>query len=255
MLNKIILAISLLAILSCSVAFHILSRPVITYPPVDTAVFEAGYQAYQDAKAEQLMDNTIQMIKSDSVRLTDSDRKTLIPRDTVFAVMDFMPESFNKAFFGDAIRIYYKGYTANDVFCLAKNIFFEARNQEELGQISVGVVTLQREKKSGKSICEVVKKKSYVESKRRNVCQFSWVCDASHHVNMNNILEREAWYASVDLSKDLLNGKYKKLAKTQFKGVLNYHTKKVSPKWSKKMIVVATIGDHIFYKSKKPKKG
>ena len=249
MLNKIILAISLLGLTSCWVAFYKLSQPDIGATTVsNSAIFEAGYQATKELQKEITFDNTVRLITGDNI--PSSDENTLVSPDSLLSLMNYFPDNVNEAIFGKGMNLYHRGYTTNDVNCLAKNIYFEARNQKELGQVVVGLVVLSRNKASGRSICQVVKRKSYAKSSGRVVCQFSWVCEDGHKVNLKNSLERDAWHSSVDISQDILLGKYRKLVKTQFHDVLNYHTKKVSPKWSRKMVVVATIGDHIFYRPK-----
>ena len=61
-----------------------------------------------------------------------------------------------------------------DIDCLAKNIYFESRNQPWVGKIAVAQVTLNRVESMlfPSKICDVVKQ---IKAPQR--CQFSWFCD------------------------------------------------------------------------------
>ena len=72
--------------------------------------------------------------------------------------------------------------------CLAKNIYFEARNQSTAGQIAVSHVVMNRVKspRYPNTICGVVeqgltsrwwKKEHGKTVMLKNKCQFSWYCD------------------------------------------------------------------------------
>ena len=66
---------------------------------------------------------------------------------------------------------------ADEVKCLAKNIYFEARNQSIQGMYAVADVTLNRVKDSRwpSTICAVVKQRD--QRRGKWICQFSWFCD------------------------------------------------------------------------------
>ena len=74
-----------------------------------------------------------------------------------------------------------------EISCLAKNIYFEAKNQGTGGWLAVAFVTLNRVKDTRypNTICEVVyqgpSKPSWQDPKKqipiRHKCQFSWFCD------------------------------------------------------------------------------
>ena len=65
--------------------------------------------------------------------------------------------------------------------CLARNIYFEARNEPFAGQFAVAMVTLNRvhDEQFPNSICEVVYQGLHWPSghPKRDRCQFSWYCD------------------------------------------------------------------------------
>ena len=68
--------------------------------------------------------------------------------------------------------------------CLARNIYFEARNEPFAGQFAVAMVTLNRvhDKQFPNSICEVVYQGIHWPSghPKLNRCQFSWYCDGKN---------------------------------------------------------------------------
>lgn len=117
-----------------------------------------------------------------------------------------------------------------DVRCLAKNIYYEARGESVEGQIAVAQVTLNRVRTGdfGSSICKVV----YAPS------QFSWTLDKRKKVKNN-----KAWDTSVAVANEVLNGR----AHLQNFNALYFHTRQVRPKWRHKKQIVTTIGNHIFY--------
>ena len=67
--------------------------------------------------------------------------------------------------------------------CLAKNIYFEARNEPFVGQFAVALVTLNRVHDSAfpNTICEVVYEGIHTASgfPKKHRCQFSWYCDGT----------------------------------------------------------------------------
>jgi spore germination cell wall hydrolase CwlJ-like protein len=117
-----------------------------------------------------------------------------------------------------------------DIACLAKNIYHEARGESLHGQIAVAQVTLNRVA-SGKfqdSICSTV----YAPK------QFSWTIDRT-----KKIKDTKAWEASVAVATAVLT---KSIHLPDFKA-LYFHTKQVKPRWNRDKRVLATIGNHIFY--------
>ena len=144
----------------------------------------------------------------------------------------------------------------NEVNCLAKNIYFEARDQLIKGQIAVALVTINRvkSKRFPNTICRVVQQASrYKNGKpKRNRCQFSWYCDGLADVPKEKI----AWGISLLIARAMLKqpGGYI----TRFgepwviddflNGATHYHNLDVNPYWNRKMIKVMTIGHHIFWK-------
>ena len=134
--------------------------------------------------------------------------------------------------------------------CLAKNIYFEARNEPFAGQFAVAMVTLNRvyDEKFPNTLCDVVYEGLHYASghPKRDRCQFSWYCDGK----VDDVKNKKA-YMNAENVADLAIESYRAI-KTKgldiTEGARYYHTYEVSPRWSKVYPVVGRIGDHIFYK-------
>ena len=120
--------------------------------------------------------------------------------------------------------------SAEEINCLAKNIYMEARSESIKGQIAVALVTLNRVRspRFHNTICEVV----YAYK------QFSWTLGKHKSVK-----EVEAWRTANIVAKGVLN---KTLTIPGFKA-LYYHTRQIRPYWKHSKRVVTRIGNHIFY--------
>ena len=126
-----------------------------------------------------------------------------------------------------------QAYTAEDHVCLAKNIYFEARNESLKGQMAVAIVTLRRvqDLRYPNTVCGVV-----YDNK-----QFSWYSDGlSDRPRNDESYEDIALLASAMLDTDtaLYDFTY---------GSTHYHANYVSPYWNEFMILKAKIDTHIFY--------
>ena len=129
-----------------------------------------------------------------------------------------------------------------DLECLAKNIYFESRGEDVLGQYALGLVTQNRVKSNRfpNTICEVVKQGRYWNNNPiKNKCHFSWFCDGKS----DNPKDKEAWGISLHIAQSLLLYTIEDFTE----GSTHYHAITVSPKWSRDMKQATTIGSHIFY--------
>jgi spore germination cell wall hydrolase CwlJ-like protein len=129
-----------------------------------------------------------------------------------------------------------------DQRCLAETIYYESRNQPELGQEAVGFVTLNRlaAKKFGNSVCAIVHA-TVVAIDGTVHCAYSWYCDQK--VRATKPGEKQAWNHSVELAQKLGKGEIENF----LPGTLYFCEKKTDPKWGPYFIAVVTIQDHIFY--------
>ena len=124
-------------------------------------------------------------------------------------------------------------YSAEDHVCMAKNIYFEARNESLQGQMAIALVTLQRVKdyRYPNTVCGVV-----YENK-----QFSWYSDGlSDRPRNSESYDDIALLASamLDTETSVFDFTY---------GSTHYHADYVSPYWNEYMILKAKIDTHIFY--------
>jgi spore germination cell wall hydrolase CwlJ-like protein len=149
-------------------------------------------------------------------------------------------------------------YTAADVLCLAKNIYFEAGVESTAGKLAVANVTLNRTLGANypNSICEVVHEGIHRYNARieeyvpvRDRCQFSWYCDGL----LDDPREGRTWESAQELAKRVLVNHYDRALIDITDGATHYHANWMEkyPKWSKKKKVMASIDRHIFYGSKK----
>lgn len=122
--------------------------------------------------------------------------------------------------------------------CLAVAVYYEARGETPSGQAAVAQVVLNRVRHPAfpKSICGVVFQGSY----RRVGCQFSFACDGS----MNRSRERGAWSRAQKIASRALTG----TVMTEVGSATHFHTTGVSPGWGPRLLRVAQVGMHVFYR-------
>ena len=121
------------------------------------------------------------------------------------------------------------------LICLAKNIYFESRNQPWIGKIAVAQVTMNRvrHEKFPNNVCDVVKQQ------KNKICQFSWYCDGLSDTPK----EKEYWKESVVIAIDTLTGDIPDVTE----GSLWYHTTAILPWWHYAYEQRVIIQDHVFY--------
>jgi spore germination cell wall hydrolase CwlJ-like protein len=127
---------------------------------------------------------------------------------------------------------------AEELHCLALNIYHEARSEPLSGQIAVARVTLNRveSERFPSSVCEVVKQ----GGQKRHRCQFSWWCDGKS----DRPTEQKAWRKSLEIGERVLANQ----TPDPTNGALYYHANYVNPKWSRSFQRTAQIGRHLFYR-------
>tara|TARA_A100001035_G_scaffold106962_1_gene83871 strand:+ start:1719 stop:2342 length:624 start_codon:yes stop_codon:yes gene_type:complete len=147
-----------------------------------------------------------------------------------------------------------------ELYCLAKNIYFEAKSEPVAGQYAVADVVLNRVQDSRfpSTICDVVyegvmreswktkQHKDLPDDERifhpvRHKCQFSWYCDGKS----DKIKDSDAWRKCQEIA-------YRIARESRFRGITekstHYHATYVSPKWAPQLDLVGRIGTHIFYR-------
>ena len=139
-------------------------------------------------------------------------------------------------------------FTAEDkpqMWCLALNIYYEARGSNRADRIAVSDVVLNRVKDTRypNTICKVVQQgmKHADGSMKRNKCQFSWYCDGKSDWPTN----MDAWVEAQQIAYNMI---IHKDARGITEGATHYHATYVKPRWARDLQLVGRIGVHIFYR-------
>ena len=129
---------------------------------------------------------------------------------------------------------------SKQIECLARNMYFEAKNEPDEGIKAVGFVTMNRVADSSfpKTICEVVHQKT------NKTCQFSWVCLPKKHLVIKDI---DAYNRIYEMAKVIAMGHENNKLYDPSRGSLFFHATYVSPSWRAKLKRKVKIGGHIFY--------
>ena len=122
--------------------------------------------------------------------------------------------------------------------CLAEAIYFEARGESLAGQVAVAEVILNRVDSPNYpgTVCGVVKQ----GQERRTGCQFSFMCDGKPEV----VRDPDAFNRAGVIAHLLMEGRPRILTGN----ATHFHTRAVSPSWSRRLVRTARIGAHIFYR-------
>ena len=156
------------------------------------------------------------------------------------------------------------------LFCMAQNIYFEARAEGEQGKQAVAHVVQNRirDPRFPKTACGVIQEGRHVESwrtrglqmapeerqyiPRRNQCQFSWYCDGLKDIIWVQLRDgtpieanRTAWRDSVRIAWQVMQGQLK----DNTGGAQYYYAHNlVYPAWADAKQQTRVIGDHTFLK-------
>lgn len=122
--------------------------------------------------------------------------------------------------------------------CLAEALYFEARGESVKGQFAVAEVILNRVDNPifPDTVCGVI----HQGTGRKYQCQFTYTCDGHKEV----INEPQAFEMVGKVAHIMIEGAPRPLTK----GATHYHTRHVSPRWSRVYPRTATIGVHHFYR-------
>ena len=150
----------------------------------------------------------------------------------------------------------------DEMHCLAKNIYFEARGESTRGKVAVANVTMNRVSSPHypNTICGVVyqaKHSTWWQQHNgslvpiRNQCQFSWYCDGKSDTlyltnKKGDVIKAnmQSWLDSLRIAEDSIRGKAPVVIPTD---ALWYHADFVEPYWSTSYTPVKKVGGHIFY--------
>ena len=130
-------------------------------------------------------------------------------------------------------------------WCLAQNIYYEARGSSRADQIAVADVVINRvqDERYPDSICEVVQQgEQHANGQmKRNRCQFSWYCDGKSDWPTN----MDAWVIAQQIAHNMITyGDHRGLTE----GATHYHANYVKPSWARTLTLTGTIGVHKFYR-------
>tara|TARA_B100000683_G_scaffold62091_2_gene60472 strand:- start:2184 stop:2786 length:603 start_codon:yes stop_codon:yes gene_type:complete len=142
----------------------------------------------------------------------------------------------------------------NEITCLAKNMYFEARSEGIAGVVATTQVVYNRvdSEEYPNTICEVIEqakisqwwlKEKGVIKPIKNKCQFSWFCDGYSDEPKDDKTYSELF----ELAEQFVNGDHKNMIDITG-GALWYHADYVHPRWANSKEVTAKVGRHIFYK-------
>lgn len=120
--------------------------------------------------------------------------------------------------------------------CLSEAIYFEARGEGLRGQFAVAEVILNRRDSGAypRSVCGVVRQRG------GGGCQFSYVCDG----RPDTMGEAAPRATARRIARLMLDGAPRALTQ----GATHFHTRGVSPDWSRRFARTAAIGAHLFYR-------
>lgn len=126
----------------------------------------------------------------------------------------------------------------DELECLARAIYFEARGEPLVGRAAVAEVILNRVDSAiwPGTVCGVVGQ----GAKRSTGCQFSYMCDGAPE----KITEEGPWAEARMLASIMLRGAPRRLTGW----ATHYHATSVSPDWAAAMEQTAAIGEHVFYR-------
>ena len=111
------------------------------------------------------------------------------------------------------------------ILCAALNAHHEARGEPLLGQFAVTHVARNRAKYDPERMCKVIFTRA----------QFSWTLTMRGHGSRE--FERAIQIAHLAWQSQAVTN-----------GATHYHAISVRPIWTRKMVVTARIGNHIFYR-------
>jgi spore germination cell wall hydrolase CwlJ-like protein len=130
---------------------------------------------------------------------------------------------------------------ADDIRCLAENVYFEARGEPLNGQYAVAEVTINRLRSPyfPKTICGVVHDTRWDPLRRRFTAHFSWTQMQDRGEPWGPL-----WQQSMAVATAVINDTYMPIVPD----ALYYHADSVQPYWANAKRSVAKIGSHVFYR-------
>ena len=126
---------------------------------------------------------------------------------------------------------------SRELDCLTQAVYYEARGETPSGQAAVAQVVLNRARNAAfpKTICGVVFQRASARG-----CQFSFACDGSTQRGR----EAGAWNRAQKIASRALDG----FVMAEVGSATHFHTLNVAPMWGPRLLRVAQVGMHVFYR-------
>lgn len=148
-------------------------------------------------------------------------------------------------------RDLYSAEQQPEAYCLALNVYHEARGSNFADQVAVADVVLNRveDTRYPNTVCEVVYQGKQRPSWKdpnvmvmvRNQCQFSWYCDGKADDPRDN----DAWRIAQQIAYLILHlDQHRGITE----GATHYHATYVKPEWASELQLIGRIGNHIYYR-------
>jgi len=127
---------------------------------------------------------------------------------------------------------------SRELDCLTQAVYYEARGETPSGQAAVAQVVLNRARNPAfpKSVCGVV----FQRAGAKKGCQFSFACDGSTQRGR----EVGAWRRAQTIASRALDG----FVMAEVGSATHFHTLNVAPMWGPRLMRVAQVGMHVFYR-------
>ena len=143
------------------------------------------------------------------------------------------------------ICVLFSTVKASELNCLVEAIYYEARSEPVIAQLSVANVVLQRvrDERFPNTICGVVHQGIYNRRGQpvRHQCMFSYWCDGKPE----RMKEIAALKKSISVAEMAISG----VSVEATLGATHYHATYVNPHWrhAENFMELGQIGKHIFY--------
>ena len=141
----------------------------------------------------------------------------------------------------DAVREQALQARNQELNCLARNVYYEARGEPVAGQYAVAEVTMNRKASARypQSVCAVVYQKNWDAIRKRYVGAFSWTEFSALPEPRGADWER-AW----KVAQDVYDGRHA----PDVEGAMYFHATYMKPVWANEKKLVARIGGLAFYR-------
>ena len=144
----------------------------------------------------------------------------------------------------------------DQAYCLAENVYYEARNEDIQGQFAVASVTLNRvnDSRFPNTVCGVVKQMTIARTTKRIVCAFSWYCEHDKRGKEIPVRRKDGtidqhvvdqFQVASIVAIEVLSGNIN----DNTEGATHFHNPHISwPSWRKTLKRTMRVGNHDFYR-------